>query len=150
MLVDARTGEPVVPNGSLGHRYGEAGVGKWNLDLGDVDPLLSLLDTAGESVVVRMPRFDTPDGAAADLPRGVPVRRVGGHLVTTVFDLLMAQYGVGSPGPAGRRGPTGYDDAGVAVHPGLAGGHHRCSGRDRGPDRARVRPERRGVARAAR
>ena len=51
-----------------------------------------------------MPRFDTPDGAAADLPRGVPVRRVGGHLVTTVFDLLLAQYGVGRDGPAGRRG----------------------------------------------
>ena len=42
-----------------------------------------------------LPRFDTPDGAAADLRRGVPVRRVGGHLVTTVFDLLLAQYGVG-------------------------------------------------------
>ncbi len=48
-----------------------------------------------------MPRFDTPDGAAADLPRGVPVRRVGGHLVTTVFDLLLAQYGVGRPGLPG-------------------------------------------------
>ena len=61
---------------------------------GDVDPVLSLVDSSEESVVVRMPRFDTPDGAAADLPRGVPARRVGGHLVTTVFDLLLAQYGV--------------------------------------------------------
>ena len=34
----------VVPNGSLGFRFGEAGKGKWNLDLGDVDPLLSLYD----------------------------------------------------------------------------------------------------------
>ena len=59
-----------------------------------------------ESVVVRLPRFDTPDGAAADLPRGVPVRRVGGHLVTTVFDLLLAQYGVGRAGPARASGPT--------------------------------------------
>ena len=100
-----RTGEPVVPNGSLGHRYGEAGVGKWNLELGDVDPTLSLLETAEESVLVRLPRFDTPDGAAADLPRGVPVRRVGGHLVTTVFDLLMAQYGVGRDRPARASGP---------------------------------------------
>jgi nitrate reductase alpha subunit len=30
VLIDARTGEPVVPNGSLGHRYGESGVGRWN------------------------------------------------------------------------------------------------------------------------
>jgi nitrate reductase alpha subunit len=110
VLIDAVTGKAVVPNGSLGHRYGEAGVGKWNLELGDVDPVLSLLETATESVVVRMPRFDTPDGAAADLPRGVPVCRVGGHLVTTVFDLLMAQYGVGRPGLPGAWA-TGYDDA---------------------------------------
>src|SRR3954470_21494897 len=94
VLIDARTGDVVVPNGSLGHRYGDAGVGRWNLELGDVDPVLSLLETSEESVVVRMPRFDTPDGAAADLPRGVPTRRIAGHLVTTVFDLLLAQYGV--------------------------------------------------------
>ena len=43
-------------------------------------------------------------------PRGVPVRRVGEQLVTTVFDLMLAQYGVHRPGcPA--TWPTGYDDA---------------------------------------
>ena len=36
MLVDGRTGEPVVPNGSLGFRYTETGVGRWNLDLDGV------------------------------------------------------------------------------------------------------------------
>ncbi len=114
VLIDARTGEPVVPNGSLGHRYGEQGIGRWNLDLGDVDPALSLLDSAEGTAKVMLPRFDTPDGAADDLPRGVPVRTVGGRLVTTVFDLLLAQYGVGRsvdgqalPG----QWPTGYDDA---------------------------------------
>ena len=39
----------------------------------------------------------------------MPVRRVGGQLVTTVFDLLLAQYGVGRPGLPGSW-PTGYDD----------------------------------------
>ena len=34
--------------------------------------------------------------------RGVPVRRVGKHLVTTVYDLLLAQFGVGRPGLPGR------------------------------------------------
>lgn len=118
VLIDSATGKPVIPNGSLGHRYGEAGVGSWNLELGDVDPVLSLLDTATESVVVRMPRFDTPDGAAADLPRGIPVRRVDGHLVTTVYDLLLAQYGVGRshegqalPGVWPTGDNRGYDDA---------------------------------------
>lgn len=110
VLVDARTGQPAVPGGSLGHRYGEAGVGKWNLELGDVDPQLTLMSTSQESVLVRFPRFDTPDGAAADLPRGVPVRRVDGHLVTTVYDLLLAQYGVGRDDLPGEWA-TGYDDA---------------------------------------
>jgi nitrate reductase / nitrite oxidoreductase, alpha subunit len=119
VLVDARTDEPVVPNGSLGHRYGDAGVGRWNLDLGGVEPKLSLFggsEGSESSVLVQLPRFDTPDGAADDVPRGVPVRRVDGHLVTTVFDLLLAQYGVGRDGLPGRW-PTGYDDDSAAYTP---------------------------------
>ncbi len=57
----------------------------------------------------------------------MPVRRVGGHLVTTVFDLMLAQYGVARDGLPGVW-PTGYDDADAAVHPGLAGGDHRRAG----------------------
>lgn len=116
VLIDAGTGKPVVPGGSLGHHYGEAGAGRWNLDLGDVDPLLSAggPDPAtagqGESVLVDLPRFDTLDGTAGTSRRGVPVRRVGDHLVTTVMDLLLAQYGVARPGLPGQW-PTGYDDA---------------------------------------
>ena len=112
VLVDRVTGAPVVPGGSLGFHYGEAGAGRWNLDLGEVDPLLTMADDpAGEgAVAVVLPRFDTLDGAAATVTRGVPVRRVGGHLVTTVFDLVLAQYGVGRPGLPGQW-PTGYDDA---------------------------------------
>jgi nitrate reductase alpha subunit len=44
------------------------------------------------------------------LRRGVPVRTVAGRLVTTVFDLMLAQYGVGRAGLPGSW-PTGYDDA---------------------------------------
>ena len=61
-------------------------------------------------VTVHLPRFDEPGGAAAVLERGVPVRRVNGHLVTTVFDLMLAQYGVARDGLPGTW-PTGYDDA---------------------------------------
>ncbi len=108
VLLDSVTGDPVVPGGSLGFRYGQQGAGRWNLDLGDVDPLLSAL--GGESVVVELPRFDSLDGSTALSRMGVPVRRVGGHLVTTVFDLLLAQYGVHRDDLPGDW-PTGYDDA---------------------------------------
>ncbi|NCT92273.1 nitrate reductase subunit alpha [Cellulomonas sp. APG4] len=114
VLMDARTGAPAVPNGSLGHHYGPDGEGRWNLDLGDVEPQLTLLDpsaasSAPETVEIALPRFDALDGAADAVRRGVPVRRVGDHLVTTVFDLLLAQYGVGREGLPGEW-PTGYDD----------------------------------------
>ena len=110
VLLDAATGGPVVPNGTLGDRFGESGAGKWNLDLGDVDPLLSA-DGAGEApVTVELPRFDAPDGSAGRLRRGVPVRRVAGRLVTTVFDLLLAQYGVARDALPGQW-PASYDDA---------------------------------------
>ncbi len=112
-LIDARTGQPVVPNGSLGHRFGESGAGKWNLDLGDVDPQLSLLDGAEgatDTVLLQLPRFDTPGGTAVDMARGVPVRRIAGRLVTTVYDMLLAQYGVGRAGLPGQWAES-YDDA---------------------------------------
>ena len=48
-----------MPNGSLGFRFAEAGKGRWNLDLGDVDPLLTPVRAAtGEAVPVDLPRFD--------------------------------------------------------------------------------------------
>ncbi|MGH3767645.1 MAG: nitrate reductase subunit alpha [Pseudonocardiaceae bacterium] len=110
VLVDGRTGELVVPNGSLGFRYTESGAGRWNLDLGEVAPQLTVL-TPGrlDAVEVLLPRFDALDGSGEVLRRGVPVRRVGGRLVTTVFDLMLAQYGVRRAGLPGQW-PSGYDD----------------------------------------
>ncbi|MFC4463933.1 nitrate reductase subunit alpha [Streptomyces xiangluensis] len=110
VLLDAATGQPVVPNGTLGDRYGEAGAGKWNLDLGDTQPLLSAEGGDEAPVAVDLPRFDAPDGSAGKLRRGVPVRRVAGRLVTTVYDLLLAQYGVKRPGLPGSW-PSSYEDA---------------------------------------
>ncbi|MFC8373542.1 nitrate reductase subunit alpha [Streptomyces sp. NPDC057239] len=110
VLLDGATGAPVVPNGTLGDRFGDSGAGKWNLDLGDTRPLLSAEGDGEAPVAVELPRFDAPDGTAARLRRGVPVRRVAGRLVTTVYDLLLAQYGVAREGLPGNW-PTGYDDA---------------------------------------
>ncbi|MFC8046032.1 nitrate reductase subunit alpha [Nocardia sp. NPDC057353] len=99
-------GAAVVPNGALGHRFNAADAGHWNLDLGDTRPLLTLL--GGEPATVRLPRFDADSPEV--LLRGVPTREIAGKRVTTVFDLLLAQYGVGRDGLPGDW-PTGYDDA---------------------------------------
>ncbi|RRR85850.1 nitrate reductase subunit alpha [Streptomyces sp. RP5T] len=110
VLLDAVTRQPVVPNGTLGDRYGESGAGRWNLDLAGTDPLLSAEGGDEAPVAVELPRFDALDGAAGRLRRGVPVHRIAGRLVTTVYDLLLAQYGVPRQGLPGRW-PTGYADA---------------------------------------
>ena len=117
VLIDGNTGRTAVPNGSLGFRYSESGKGKWNLDLEGVDPALSLFESGGSSnVEVLLPRFDV--GQAESEGGGVhrrgvpavPIETTGGQrLVTTVFDLMLAQYGVGREGLPGQW-PTGYDD----------------------------------------
>lgn len=110
VLWDGRTGVPAVPGGTLGERWTGSGVGRWNLDLGGIAPQLTLYGGASEPVEVLLPRFDEPADRAKVLRRGVPTRRVAGRLVTTVFDLMLAQYGVGRAGLPGRW-PQGYDDA---------------------------------------
>jgi len=91
VLLDAVTGEARVPNGSLGFRHTESGAGSWNLDLGDVDPLLSLLAADAEPVAVTLPRFDIGGEGGGEITRGVPTRRIAGHLVRPVLDLMLAQ-----------------------------------------------------------
>jgi nitrate reductase alpha subunit len=59
VLLDAQA-NPVVPNGSLGHRFTASGEGKWNLDLQGVDPLLSLHGVHGD-VAARHPDPWCPD-----------------------------------------------------------------------------------------
>ncbi|MGV9636705.1 nitrate reductase subunit alpha [Nocardia rhamnosiphila] len=107
VLLDG-AGVPVVPNGSLGDRFGENGTGRWNLDLGGVEPLLTLYGRTDDAAAVQFPRFDTD--AAGVVTRGAPTATVAGKRVTTVFDLLLAQYAVGRPGLPGTW-PAGYDDA---------------------------------------
>ncbi|MBS4751678.1 nitrate reductase subunit alpha [Nocardioides sp. zg-ZUI104] len=120
-VMDAATGRVRIPKGSVGHRYGEEGLGQWNLERGDIDPLLTLYPAAGadsllEAVEVALPRFDDAGGKVRFDRRGVPVARVGDRLVTTVLDLLLAQYGVSRPGLPGQW-PQGYDDPSVPATP---------------------------------
>ncbi|MGB6124276.1 MAG: molybdopterin-dependent oxidoreductase, partial [Gordonia sp. (in: high G+C Gram-positive bacteria)] len=117
VLIDDATGQPLVPNGTLGDRYSEAGEGSWNLDLEGVTPRLTMLDDPDATgVEVSFPSFDSPDGSGSILTRGVPARKFGDGLVTTVYDLLLAQYGVGRGNLPGQW-PTGYDDASTPYTP---------------------------------
>ena len=114
---DARRGEAVVPSGSIGFRWGEEGAGRWNLDLGQVDPALSLHGIGDEAVEVTLPRFDGGETeGGTTMVRGVPAKRVGGRLVTTVLDLAFAQYGVARDGLPGEW-PSGYDDPSIPATP---------------------------------
>jgi nitrate reductase / nitrite oxidoreductase, alpha subunit len=106
VFIDERTGEALAPHGTLGHRWDEEHPGRWNLDLQGVVPRLSVYEAGGSAAIV-LPRFD---GEGDLMVRGVPIRKVEGRTVTTVFDLLLAQYGVARPGMPGEW-PTGYDDA---------------------------------------
>jgi nitrate reductase alpha subunit len=118
---DAASGELVCPKGSVGHRWGKA-KGQWNLKAEDAldgrafDPELSLLQRHDEVVQVEFTEY----GLQRRALRGVPVRRVStadGAQVTvcTVYDLIMAQYGVGR-GLAGDY-PADYGDRHAAYTP---------------------------------
>lgn len=127
LLMMEKDGKVVDPGGTLADRFGPKGEGKWNLRLDGVDPVMSIADTDSfEGAEVLFPRFDLPgtdttgDGpvGAGIVHRGVPARRAGGKLVTTVYDLMLAHYGVARreldlPG----EWPTGYDDADVVGTP---------------------------------
>ncbi len=106
LMWDATAKKPKMPMGSVGMRWAKQG-GKWNLQLKDgvdgsaIDPALSLLDSREDVAKVQLDDF----GVGSELTRVVPVCRLTTKdgktvLVTTVYDLLMAQYGVprGLPG----------------------------------------------------
>ena len=122
---DETTGELVAPNGSVGFRWGEKG--KWNIEEKDsagreTRLLLSLKDRNDGIEAVSFPYFGgiehekwTAAGGFDDiLERNIPVRRVrlaDGQewAVATVYDLLLAQYGV-DRGFGGGNVAASYDD----------------------------------------
>jgi nitrate reductase alpha subunit len=92
---------PRMPGGTIGFRW-QKEKGRWNLKLEDprtgepLNPRLTLLGAEDEVLLVEFDDF----GSDRKLKRGVPVRYVttkdGRRVaVATVFDLLMAQFGVG-------------------------------------------------------
>jgi len=110
-----------MPQGTMGQRW-QKKKGQWNLESRDAKtgeeytPLLTLADASDEVVRVSFDDFGEP-GPARRIMRTVPARRVettdGTRLVTTAFDLLLAQYGVARDlgGDTTGEWPASYDDA---------------------------------------
>ncbi|MGH7173622.1 MAG: molybdopterin-dependent oxidoreductase, partial [Gemmataceae bacterium] len=125
VAIDANSGAPAVPRGSIGFRWpakGEA-AGLWNLEEKDaasgrdVHLVLSLIDRRDDVVSVTFPYFGgrprerytaNAQGAGDVAIRNLPVKRLalpeGETVVASVFDLLCAHYGLdrGLGGEAAR------------------------------------------------
>jgi len=124
LAFDRADGSLIVPNGSIGFRWGE--IGKWNLEEKDArggaacELLLSLADRNDALVPVVFPYFGGRAPTAfhatnhADvLERRLPVRKVmtrnGETMVATVFDLMVGNYGI-DRGFGGSDVASSYDE----------------------------------------
>lgn len=118
--LDAQSGDFVCPGGSSGHRW-DSKDGNWNMQHidgengKDYDPVLSFVDNKDEVQQLTFVEY----GKNKEAQRGVPVKFVetasGKVAVTTVYDLMMAQYGVDRG--LGGDYPTSYDDKDAAYTP---------------------------------
>ncbi|MEK7720042.1 MAG: molybdopterin-dependent oxidoreductase, partial [Bacteroidota bacterium] len=118
--IDQETGRLVCPRGSVGHRW-DSKDGNWStLPIDGEDntsyyPLLTLLDKRDDVFQVEFTEY----GMDKKRWRGVPVKYIetvdGQVPVTTAYDLIMAQYGVGR----GLDGdyPANYEDKYAAYTP---------------------------------
>lgn len=121
---DENTGQVTVPNGSVGFRWGEKG--KWNIEEKDsagrtIRLRLSLADFNEGIEAVSFPYFGgiehdrwTASKFEDILERNIPIRKLqlaDGQewAVATVYDLLLAQYGV-DRGFGGGNVAASYDD----------------------------------------
>jgi len=113
--------KPKMPMGSSGFRWGKQ-KGEWNLLLRDpvdgteIRPALTFLTVRDAIVSVQLDNF----AEGKTLNREVPVKRIRTStgeevLVATVYDLLLAQYGV-ARGLAGEY-PENYDDESAPYTP---------------------------------
>ena len=121
LMWDEDADAPKMPMGSSGFRWGET-KGKWNLllkdgkDGSDIKPRLTFLDSGDGAVQIELDDF----GAGTVSQRGVPSKTImladgTAVQVATVYDVLMAQYGV-NRGLEGEY-PADYDDADTAYTP---------------------------------
>jgi nitrate reductase alpha subunit len=120
LMWDTGSDAPRMPLGSMGHRW-QSEKGHWNLKLEDgvdgspIDPELTFL-RGGEELSIQLDDF----AEGGTVTRGVPIKRIPladgtTATVATVYDLMMAQYGV-SRGLSGDY-PADYDDENAPYTP---------------------------------
>jgi nitrate reductase alpha subunit len=125
LAYDELSGKVVVPNGSIGFRWG--GQGKWNIEQrnavtgGEAQLALSLVEQRDGVVPVAFPYFGaggsehfTRTDHPTVLERNVPVRKLkladgSSARVATVFDLSVANYGI-DRGLGGANVAASYDE----------------------------------------
>ena len=120
LVFDKKSKQPKMLGGSVGQRW-EKKEGTWNLEFKDpsddspVEPELTFIDEYKEVLQVSFDDFS----ARTKISRGVPVRYIetekGKIAVATIFDLLMAQFGI-SRGLSGEY-PADYDDENAPYTP---------------------------------
>ncbi len=98
-VLDENTGKIVIPNGSIGYRWKDTK--KWNLKLEDeegnkINPALTILGREDLKGTINLPFFE--DESSGILKRETPVKEIEidgeKQYVTTVFDIMLANYGV--------------------------------------------------------
>ncbi len=111
VVFDKKKNKYVVPNGTVGDRWNKSA--KWNLELKDskdnseISPLLSFFDNYDDVASVGFPYFGAKDhkhdyfnhtNHKNVLFRNLPVKKLllknKEYFVTTVFDLLVSNYGI--------------------------------------------------------
>ncbi|MCK5720010.1 MAG: nitrate reductase subunit alpha [Thiomargarita sp.] len=115
LMYDEQTQGVKMPKGTVGHRWQEK-KGQWNLELkdgldnSDINPLLSFIDNKDDIFEVNFEDFSNDN---ANVKHGVPIKYIetseGKVAVTTVFDLLIAHFGVDRG--LGGQYPKSYDEA---------------------------------------
>lgn len=115
-----KNGEIVMPQGTIGYRW-QNKKGQWNLEFIDgktgeeYDPVLTLINKQEEVLQVEFVDY----GLDTTSMRGVPVKFIetkdGKIPVATIYDLVMAQYGV-DRGLEGQY-PSSYDDEKLTYTP---------------------------------
>lgn len=116
LVIDENTGDLAVPKGSIGFRWGEKG--KWNLksesgDNSEIKPQLSLIHQYDDALDVAFDYFAGKD-ATDVIVRKVPAKKVqladgSSVYVATVFDLMIANYGL-DRGLGGGNVASSYQD----------------------------------------